>query len=123
MGVLAGVAVALSALNLSVAITVAAGAMICSLILAWHEWRRPSQVLLLGDIGQPATLIENGVESIVTLQRIGFRGNFVQLDWLTGGGKGACRALWPDALPESQRRALRRRYGTGGDAVAATMAG
>jgi hypothetical protein len=123
LGGLAVAAVFLSDVNLLACLLVAGGAMGWSLFLAWREWHRLPQVLLLGDIGQPASLIENGVETTVTLQRIGFRGSFVLLEWSDADARRLRRALWPDALPESQRRALRRRHGTGGDSAAAGMAG
>lgn len=123
LGVLAALAVSLSALNLSLALAVAGGALAWSLRLALREWRRPPQVLLLREPGQPSTLIEHEVENIVILQRIGFRGPFVQLQWKAMDGRSTRRLLWPDALPESQRRFLRRRFGAGGASELAGMAG
>jgi toxin CptA len=123
LGVLAALAVGLSGLNLSLVLTVAGGALAWSLRLALREWRRPPQVLLLQEPGQPSTLIEHEVERIVNLQRIGFRGPFVQLQWKDVHGRTTHRLLWPDALPESHRRALRRRFGAGGAGELAGMAG
>ncbi len=123
LGLLGVVSVFLSALNLFAALAVAGGASGWSLLLAHREWRRPPLVLLLGEIGQPATRIENGNETVVTLQAIYFRGSFVMLHWLDVDGVRGRRVLWPDALAESQRRALRRRYGEGGDNATAGMAG
>lgn len=123
LGLLAAVSIVLSDLNLSSALAVAGVAIGWSLWLAYREWRRPPLVLLLGEIGQPATRIENGAETIVTLQAIHFRASFVMLHWLDAKGRRFQRTLWPDALPESQRRALRRRYGAGGDSAVAGMAG
>lgn len=123
LGLLAAVSLVLSDLNLSAALAVAGGALGWSLRLAYREARRPPTVLLLGEIGQAATRIEDGAETIVTLQRIGFRSGFVLLEWLDVDDSHRRRTLWPDAVPASQRRVLRRRYGTGGDAAAAAMAG
>jgi len=123
LGGLAVLSLMLSALTSGMALAISAMATALAVFRAAEEIRRPPQTLLLGGLGEPATVIEHGAEHIVTLEQIGFRASFVLLAWRDAQGRIMRRTLWPDALPEAQRRALRRRFGAGGDAVAASMAG
>lgn len=123
LGGLCAVAVTRSALNFPVAHAVAGLALAWSCWLAWREWRRRPQTLLLRGLGEDATLIEDEEEFPVTLQSVRFRGPFVLLGWRDAAQRSVRRTLWPDALSESQRRALRRRYGHGGESSLAGLGG
>ena len=123
VGGLCAVAVARSALNFPVALAVAGLALAWSGWLAWREWRRRPQTLMLRGLGEDATLIEDEEELPVTLQSVRFRGPFVLLAWRDAAQRRVRRTLWPDALPDAQRRALRRRYGLGGESTLAGLGG
>ncbi len=122
-GGLCVVAVMRSALNFPLALAVAGLALVWSCWLAWREGRRRPQTLLLRALGEDATLIEDEEETPVTLQSVRFRGPFVLLAWRDVAQRCVRRTLWPDALPESQRRALRRRFGHGGESTLAGLGG
>jgi toxin CptA len=107
VGVLAAVAVPMSALPIGAAV---AGSLAC---LAWalrcarREWRQPAGTLTWG--GGETTAVFATARGVTPLSAVNvrWRGPLATLDGRDPAGKLRRLAWWPDTLPPAARRALR----------------